>query len=108
MGQEARASVQQQKTTEVVLFTRKRKPTMGTLRLNGTQLTYSQEASLLGITLDSKLTWKPHVTRITRRATAALMQCKQIVDKKWGIKPHIMKRIYTAMIRPILTHASVS
>ena len=81
---------------------------MGALRLNGTPLTLSKEAKLLGVTLDSKLTWKSHVTRITRKATASLMQCKQIVGKTWGINPHIMKWIYTAMIRPILTYACVS
>ena len=30
------------------------------------------------------------------------------MGKKWGIIPHIMKWIYTAMIRPILTYACVS
>ena len=52
--------------------------------MNGTQLELSNEARLLGVTLDSKLTWKPHITRITRKATTALMQCRQIVGKTWG------------------------
>ena len=51
--------------------------------MNGTKLELSKEARLLGVTLDSKLTWKPHITRITRKATTALMQCKQIVGKTW-------------------------
>ena len=36
------------------------------------------------------------------------MQYIQIVGKAWGIKPSMMKRIYTAMIRPIMSYASVS
>ena len=36
------------------------------------------------------------------------MQCRQIVCKSWGLKPPIMKWIYTAMIRPIVTYACVS
>ena len=63
--------------------------------------------SLLGIILDSKLTWKPHITRITRKATTALVQCRQIVGKTWEIKPSMMKWICTAMIRPIM-YACVS
>ena len=59
----------------------------------------------MGVTLDSKLTWKPH---ITRKAITALMQCRQIVGKTWGIKPSMMKWIYTAMIRPIMSYACVS
>ena len=52
---------------------------------------------MLGVTLDSKLTWKPHITRITRKATTALMQCRQIVGKTWRIKTSRMKWIYTAV-----------
>ena len=96
------------KKTEIVLFTHKRNPDLGSLTINGSKLKLSKEAKLLGVTLDSKLTWKPHITRITRRATTALMQCRQIVGKTWGIKPSIMKWIYTAVIRPIMSYACVS
>ena len=94
------------KKTEIVLFTHKRNPDLGSLSMNGTKL--SKEARLLGVTLDSKLTWKPHITRITRKATTALMQCRKIEGKTWGIKPSMMKWIYTAMIRPIMSYACVS
>ena len=96
------------KKTEIVLFTNKRKPDFGTLRLNGRQLVISKEATLLGVTLDSKLTWKPHITRIARKATAALLQCRQIVGKAWGLNPNNMRWIYTAMIRPVITYACTS
>ena len=36
------------------------------------------------------------------------MQCRQIVGKTWGIKSSMMKWIYTAMIRPIMSYACVS
>ena len=96
------------KKTEIVLFTNKRKPDFGTLRLNGRQLEISKEATLLGVTLNSKLTWKPHMTRIARKATAALLQCRQIVGKAWGLNPTNMRWIYTAMIRPVITYACTS
>ena len=69
------------KKTEIVLFTHKRNPDLGSLSMNGTKLELSKEARLLRVTLDSKLTWKPHLTQITSKATTALMQCRQIVDK---------------------------
>ena len=96
------------KKTEIVLFTRKRVPDLGSLSLNGSKLESFKEARLLGGTLDSKLTRKPHITRITCKATTALMQCRQIVGETWGIKPSMMKWIYTAMIRPIMSYACVS
>ena len=76
--------------------------------MNGTKLELPKEARLLGVTLDSNLTWKPHITRITRKATTSLMQCRQIVGKTWVIKPSIMKWRYTFMIRPIMSYACVS
>ena len=96
------------KKTEIVLFTNKRKPAFGSLRLNGRQLEISKEATLLGITLDSKLTWKSRITRIARKATAALLQCRRIRGRAWGLNPTNMKWIYTAMIRPVITYACTS
>ena len=49
--------------------------------MNGSKLELSKEARLLGVTLDSKLTWKSHITKNTRKATIALMQYRQIVGK---------------------------
>ena len=106
------ASVQElqfsSKKTKIVLCTHKRNPHLGSLSMNGCKLELSQEARLLGVTLDSKLTWKPRITRINRKATTALMQCGQIVGKAWGIKPSMIKWIYTAMIHPIMSYACVS
>ena len=96
------------KKTEIVLFTHKRNPDLGSLSMNGSKLKLSKEARLLGVTLNNKLTWKPHTTRITWKATTASMQCKQIVGKTWGIKPSMIKWICTAMIRPITSYACVS
>ena len=96
------------KKTEIVLFTNKRKPDFGTLRLNGRQLEISKEATLLDVTPDSKLTWIPHITRIARKATAALLQCRHIVGRAWGLNPTSMRWIYTVMIRPVITYACTS
>ena len=98
------------KKTEIVLFTHKRNPDLDSLSMNGTKLELTKEARLLGVTLDSKLTWKPRITRITRRATTALMQCRQIVGKTSEIKPFMMKWIYEyrAMIRPTMSYACMS
>ena len=54
------------KKTEIVLFTHKRNPDLDSLSINGSKLELSKEARLLGVTLDSKTTWKPHINRITR------------------------------------------
>ena len=70
------------KKTEIVLFTHKRNPDLGSMSRNCSKLELSKEAKLLGATLDSNLTWKPHFTRVISKATTALMQCRQNVVKK--------------------------
>ena len=62
------------KKIEIVQFTHKRKSDLGSLSLNGSKLELSKETKLSGVTLDTKLTWKLRATRITRKATTALMQ----------------------------------
>ena len=94
--------------TKIVLFTHKQNPDWVSLAINGSKLELSKEARLLGVILESKLTWKPHSTRITRKAATVLRQCRQIVGKTWGIKSSMMEWIYTAMIRPIMSYAYVS
>ena len=65
------------KKTETVLFTLKGNPDLGSLSNNNLKLKVSKEerlSAVLGVTLDSKLTWKPHINRITRKATTGLQQ----------------------------------
>ena len=95
------------KKTKIVLFTHKRNSDSRTLSLNGSKLEFSKKARLLCVALDSKLTWKPQITGITRKATTALMQCRHIVGKTLGIKSSLTKWIYAAMTRQIMLYACV-
>ena len=54
------------KKTEIVLFTHQRNPDLGFLSMNDSKLELFKEARLLGVAMDSKLTWKLCITRITR------------------------------------------
>ena len=96
------------KKTEMVLFTRKRK--LGNYRLPkfcGTQLTLSKEVKYLGVTFDSKLNWNSHLTNRTQKATIAFNQCRRAIGKTWGLTPKAAMWIYTAVIRPMLTHGAL-
>ena len=96
------------KKTDIVLLTHKRNPCLGALSIDGSKHELSKEAKLLGASLDSKLTLKPHITRITLKATTTLMQCRKFAGETWGIQPSMMKWIHTALIRPIISYACVS
>ena len=59
----------------------------------------------LGITVDSKLSFRQHVQNVTEKATKILMQCRKAVGPTWGLSPQTCRWMYTAVIRPQLTYA---
>ena len=93
--------------TKMVMFTWNKNWTIKKpITINNTTLTLSTSAKFLGITLDEKLNFKEHITNITKKATAALMQCRKAVGPTWGLSSQTGKWIYTAIIRPILSDGS--
>lgn len=100
-------SVNPNKST-LVLFTRKRKMEGLTLpAIKGVTLQLSSEVKYLGVTLDNKLSWKTHVEQKVSRTLKVFWQCKGAFSKTWGLRPAVVYWIYTTLIRPIVTYASV-
>lgn len=70
-------------------------------------LKLSKDVKYLGVTLDSKLNWNTHVENKINSGHKILNQCRRMVGKQWGIKPKIMRWLYTMVVRPSLTYASL-
>ncbi len=100
-------SVQPEKL-ELVLFTKRRNligfqaPSM-----YGEQLMLSHKVKYLGVYLDTKLTWKDHMDTKCKRACAAFCQARRAVGRTWGLSPKVVRWLYIAVIRPMLTFAAV-
>ena len=92
--------------TKVVMFTWNTKWTLRPIKVGNTTIGLSTSAKFLGVTLDSKLNFNEHITNITRKATASLMQCRRAVGPTWGLTPKTCSWMYTTIIRPILTYCS--
>lgn len=93
--------------TTLIPFTRRRKLNLIAPTLNGTQINFSSETKYLGIVLDRKLTWNPHLTRTTERATVAYWCCKRLLGKTWGLSPKLIYWSYRTIIRPLVTYAAL-
>ena len=94
--------------TKVMVFTKKKKHKLPTLTLHGKELEYVQEFKYLGITIDNKLTWKPHINNQINKATRAMMMARKMTGKRWGLKPRNMEWIYTSIVCPILSYGSIA
>ena len=62
------------------------------------------KAKYLGVTLDSKLTWQPHIDHANNRAKQYLNILRNALSKKWGPKPKYLKWTYNVIVLPWLTH----
>ena len=93
--------------TEVIPFSRKRGFTLSNLRFRGRELQISDKVRYLGVVIDKRLTWMDHVTLKSSKATSQFAVCRRVVGRKWGMSPHVMKWLYTAVIRPSLEYGAV-
>ena len=96
--------------TKVILFSRsylagKPEPT---LKLYGERLKFYPQVEFLGITFDSKFTFKKHFEDILGRYNARYHRIRLLTHKKWGLSPSTILQIYKQCVRPIFEYGSLS
>jgi ribonuclease HI len=96
------------KKTNFIIFTRKRK--LEGLRnpiLFGERLELVDQVKYLGVILDTKLTWNNHLDYVIKKAKTALCCCRRAMGQTWGLSPKVSMWMYRAIVRPIVTYASI-
>lgn len=76
------------KKTAIMVFT-KRKKLHGwkPIMYNGEEVEVKTEFKYLGVTLDNKLLWDKHVENICLNAKKAMMVCRRMAGRSWGVQP---------------------
>ena len=92
---------------KLMLFSRKRNPIKPSIYINGEEIEYVSQYKYLGITITDNLSWRPHMESVAKRATNIFLQCRTMLGRTWGLTPKISKWTYTALIRPIISYASL-
>lgn len=77
------------------------------LKLSNGPIKYSNHMKYLGVILDSKLNFKAHLENKLRQAYNALWTCKSFIGRRWGMSPKMIHWMYTAIVRPMITYASL-
>ena len=93
--------------TIVVNFSRKMFQLIPHLRIGDSYVPYSKSAVYLGITLDSRLTWRKHLDDRISRSKKYLMKMSNISKAIWGPKPKLSRWVFRCVVRPMISYASV-
>ncbi len=96
------------KKTQAILFSRKRKKGNVVLTLGGQVIDQVKEVKYLGVTLDDRLTWTPHIRGKIKACTRRLMQIKNAVGKIWGPSPWAMLMGYKSLIIPSISYGCLT
>jgi ribonuclease HI/retron-type reverse transcriptase len=96
--------------TVVVMFNRKSNhtPPERTIAMNGKDIPYSTECRYLGLTLDERLKWMLHFSKKMQMAKGLLFKTKNALGITWGLKPHLLRWVYTGIVRPAITYGSLA
>ena len=89
--------------TKVIIFSRSYLATESEppLKLYGERLKIYPQVKFLGITFDSKFTFKKQFEDILGRCNARYNRIRLLTNKKWGPSPSTILQIYKQCVRPI-------
>ena len=91
-----------------VLFTRKRGLSPDpNIKLNGQQLRTNTEHKFLGIILDSKLTFTPHIKHLKEKCTKTMNILKVLSHLSWGSDRTCLLNLYRSLIQSRLDYGAI-
>ena len=76
------------------------------LTINNREIPQEETPTYLGVKLDKKLTWNPHIKDAERKATRKLLLMKKLAGTKWGANSKILKQLYAGAVGPVMEYGS--
>ncbi|XP_017890453.1 uncharacterized protein LOC108631211 [Ceratina calcarata] len=104
---ETNLSVNPTKTELLVVTRKKKRLNVQGIKLNGVQLTKSDQVKYLGVTFSSNLSWRVQVERTVNRARKNLATISRMVGSTWGLTPAAAHWVYSCIILPRLFFGAV-
>lgn len=75
-----------------------------TIRIPGFQGGPSPVVRILGVHLDSRLKWGPHIRQTATKAMAQMSAITRLTQSTWGASFAKARQIYAAVVRPVLAY----
>lgn len=93
---------------ELIHMTRRpRKHDMtATVHLTGNVVSPQADIRVLGVQIDSKLRWGPHLANVEEKHAKQMLALSAIGASTWGATFTKARQIYTAVVRPTLTYGA--
>ena len=92
--------------TKGVIFSKRKIPFPLDIRLDNKPITISENAKLLGVTMDSRLNWKHHINEQVTKAKRLLFLLNKCCKLKWGLTVKTSSEIWTGVIEQILLYGA--
>lgn len=72
-----------------------------------TQLSFTNSIRILGLTFDSKLTWRPHLKTLKTECQSRLRTIKILGNNTWGSDTKSLITIYKALILSLIDYGNI-
>ena len=95
------------KKTQLVVFNKRKTRIKPNVTLFGEKIPQFDQATLLGITLDHKMSLNQHIANITKKARQRTGLLVRLRGTNWGTSSAVLIKLYKAFIRPILEYGAV-
>ena len=90
--------------THLMLFTNRKRPQEVTLNVNGNSITEKVESKFLGVIVDNKLSWQPHIKYISNKISKSLSVLRYL---RYSFPKYILKTLYLSLVLPYLTYCNI-
>ena len=92
--------------TQAILVTRKLKFDEPRVALDGVPIVLGETLKVLGLTIDKKLTFLPHIEESYRRAINLYKRVARTASAGWGLNSCVLRVIYRAVVEPTVLYAA--
>lgn len=94
-----------EKKTQAMICTKARQIPNVTFTMKGSQLPLVENITYLGVIINRKLNWKPHLLKLQQKLIITNKKLSMIARNTWGLKFPAAKMIYKGAIEPLALYA---